>query len=215
MPGIILRAKRAWLPVSLVVCFVCSGCGEPSQATAENAAMQVTVPADTADWPASFGFGRPASPERIAAWDIDVRPDGEGLPPGNGTVAEGEAIYARKCASCHGATGTEGPDARLVGRVPDDGFPFGENWEQWDNKTIGSYWPYATTLWDYIHRAMPQTAPGSLTPDEVYALTAFLLHLNEIIPEDAVMNAESLPRVEMPARERFIVDDRLDYQKVR
>lgn len=132
MPGIILQAKRAWLPISLVVCFVCSGCGEPSQATADNAAMQVTVPADTADWPASFGFGRPASPERIAAWDIDVRPDGEGLPPGNGAVAEGEAIYARKCASCHGVTGTEGPDARLVGRVADDGFPFGESWEQWE-----------------------------------------------------------------------------------
>ncbi|HMB92185.1 MAG TPA: cytochrome c [Rhodothermales bacterium] len=160
-------------------------------------------------------MGRPANPERIAAWDIDVRPDGEGLPQGSGSVAEGQVIYTQKCAACHGTTGTEGPNDRLVGRVPNDGFPFWENWETWENKTIGSYWPYATTLWDYINRSMPQNAPGSLTADEVYALTAFLLHRNEIIPEDAVMNAETLPRIEMPARERFIVDDRLRYQEVR
>lgn len=177
--------------------------------------MQIGVRTDTTGWPSAFGFGRPASAERIAAWDIDVRPDGEGLPPGSGSVAEGEIVYAQKCAACHGATGTEGPNDRLVGRVPYDGFPFWKNWETRDNKTIGSYWPYATTLWDYINRAMPQNAPGSLTADEVYALTAFLLHRNEILPQEAVMNAETLPRVEMPARKRFITDDRMDYQEVR
>jgi cytochrome c len=208
------------LPICLGIFFFCSGCEQPrqervDQAGIQSAKIQSRVGTDTTGWPASFGFGHPASPERIAAWDIDIRPDGAGLPPGQGTVADGEAVYAQQCAACHGATGTEGPDSRLVARVPDDGFPFGESWETWKDKTIGSYWPYATTLWDYIHRAMPQHAPGSLTPDEVYALTAFLLHRNEIIPEDAVMNAETLPRIEMPARARFVVDDRLGYQEVR
>lgn len=209
-----LPSEKPWVPVPLMVCLICFGCGESAQESVSRAAVQVDIRTDTTGWPSTFGFGRPASPERIAAWDIDVRPDGEGLPPGSGTVAQGESLYAQQCAACHGATGIEGPNNRLVGRVPDDGFPFGESLETWENKTIGGYWPYATTLWDYTYRAMPQNAPGSLTPDEVYALTAFLLHRNEIIPEDAIVNAETLPRVEMPARERFITDDRLRYLEV-
>lgn len=156
--------------------------------------------------PARYGLGRPATPAEIAALDIDVRPDGTGLPAGSGTSSGGAAIYASKCAQCHGATGKEGPNDVLVGRVPGDGFPFAA-----DPKvphTIGNYWPYATTVFDYIRRAMPTTAPGSLTNDEVYALTAFLLHANGIIDAGAVMDKATLPKVAMPARKYFVPDTR-------
>jgi cytochrome c len=156
--------------------------------------------------PARFGFGRAATPADIAAIDIDVRPDGTGLPAGRGTAAEGATIYGAKCASCHGKTGKEGPNDVLVGREPRSGFPFSQ-----DPKlphTIGNYWPYATTVFDYVRRAMPPTAPGSLTDDEVFALTAFLLHANELIPADAVMDRTTLPKVQMPARQYFQPDTR-------
>jgi len=156
--------------------------------------------------PARFGFGRPATPADIAAIDIDVRPDGRGLPAGRGTAADGATIYASKCASCHGKTGKEGPNDVLVGREPRTGFPFSQ-----DPKlphTIGNYWPYATTVFDYVRRAMPPTAPGSLTNDEVFALTAFLLNANELIPADAVMDQATLPKVQMPARQFFMPDTR-------
>lgn len=167
------------------------------------ALFTATVAAQT---PARFGFGRPATPADIAAIDIDVRPDGLGLPSGRGTAAEGATIYAAKCASCHGKTGKEGPNDILVGREPRTGFPFAQ-----DPKlphTIGNYWPYATTVFDYVRRAMPPTAPGSLTSDEVFALTAFLLHANELIPADAVMDQATLPKVQMPARQFFMPDTR-------
>ena len=156
--------------------------------------------------PASFGIGRPATPADIAKWDIDIRPDGTGLPPGQGTAAEGAAIYATRCAMCHGKTGREGPNDVLVGRVAGDGFPFSR-----DPKlphTIGNYWPYATTLFDYIRRAMPPEKPGSLQDNEVYALVAHLLALNELIPADSTMDATMLPKVRMPARDRFVPDAR-------
>lgn len=157
-------------------------------------------------WPPSFGIGRTATAEEIAAWDIDVMPDGRGLPPGRGTVAQGASLYAVQCAACHGATGLEGPNDRLVGRNPGDDFGFARNPRL--RKTVGSYWPYATTLYDYIYRAMPQTAPGSLTPDEVYSLVAFLLYRNNIVAEDVVMDATTLPTIVMPARDRFVRDNR-------
>jgi mono/diheme cytochrome c family protein len=144
-----------------------------------------------------FGFGSVPSPEEIRAVDIAVGPDGAGLPSGQGTVAAGEAVYQAKCARCHGPTGTEGPSPRLVGGT----LPV---------RTIGSYWPYATTIFDYVRRAMPIPNPGSLTDREVYALTAWLLHRNGIIGADAVMNAETLPRVRMPNRDGFIPDPRPD-----
>ena len=156
--------------------------------------------------PARFGIGRPATPQEIAAIDIDIMPDGQGLPSGRGTAAEGGAIYATKCAQCHGKTGTEGPNDILVGREPRTGFTFSQ-----DPKlphTIGNYWPYATTVFDYVRRAMPPTAPGSLTDNEVYALTAFLLGANELIAADAVMDKTTLPAVQMPAREYFVPDTR-------
>ncbi len=168
--------------------------------TAAAAAQTSTNP------PARFGLGRPATPQEIAAIDIDIMPDGRGLPAGRGTPAEGAAIYATTCAQCHGKTGKEGPNDILVGREPRTGFPFAQ-----DPKlphTIGNYWPYATTVFDYVRRAMPPTAPGSLTDDEVYALTAFLLHANELIAADAVMDRTTLAAVKMPAREHFVPDAR-------
>lgn len=156
-----------------------------------------------AEEPLRYGFGRPATAAEIAAWNIDIDPTGAGLPPGQGTVQQGAAVYANKCAACHGPTGTEGPKDRLVG---------GQGSLATDNpiKTIGSFWPYATTLYDYIHRAMPLNAPQSLTPDEVYAVVAWLLHQNDIVPAGAVIDATTLPVVKMPNREGFVSDPRPD-----
>jgi cytochrome c len=147
--------------------------------------------------------GRPATADDISRWNIDVNPDGDGLPPGRGTVPQGAAVYAAKCAKCHGPSGTEGPMDRLVGgrHTLTTSAPL---------KTVGSYWPYATTLYDYIHRAMPFDAPQSLTAEEVYAVTAWLLHRNGIIAEDAVMDATTLPAVQMPNRQGFVPDPRPD-----
>ena len=172
-----------------------------------------TVVSGTAEWPGSFAIGRDATPTEIAALDIDFGPDGAGAPPGSGSVAEGKVVYDSKCAVCHGPTGQEGPNDRLVGREPREGFPFGET--RGIRKTIGNYWPYATTIFDYVNRTMPMTSPGSLTSDEVYAVAAYILFLNEIIPEDAVMNAETLAAVAMPARDRFVPDNRVGGPEVR
>lgn len=150
-----------------------------------------------------YGFGRPATEAEIQSWDIDVAPTGMGLPPGRGTVNEGASIYAAKCAACHGPTGVEGPQDRLVGGRDSLGTTH-------PIKTIGSYWPYATTLYDYIFRAMPLPAPQSLTPDEVYSVVAWLLHQNGIISRDAVIDARMLPIVRMPNREGFGPDPRPD-----
>ena len=145
--------------------------------------------------PQRLGIGRAATPDEIRAIDIDAMPDGRGLPPGRGTVAEGAAVYAAKCQSCHGVKGAGGKFDRLAGRDP-------------GVRTIGNYWPYATTLYDYTLRSMPFLQPGTLTPNEVYGLVAYLLHLNEIVPENAVMDAASLPKVMMPARDKFVNDNR-------
>ena len=157
-----------------------------------------------------FGFGRPAAPDEIAAWDIDVMPDGAGLPAGSGTAASGAPVYAAQCAVCHGPSGEGGVADRLVGHDPESTPPFGPRYEAWRAGredvpfSVGNYWPYATTLFDYVRRAMPSDAPGSLAPDEVYGLVAWILAENGIIAGDAVMNAETLPAVEMPARGIFV-----------
>ena len=161
-----------------------------------------------------FGFGRPAAPEEIAAWDIDIRPDGAGLPEGAGTAASGAPVYAAQCAVCHGAAGEGGVADRLVGYDPASTPPFGPRYEAWRaggadvGFSVGNYWPYATTLFDYIRRAMPSGEPGTLAPDEVYGLVAWILAENGIIAPDAVMNAETLPAVEMPARDIFVPQER-------
>ncbi|SIO37316.1 c-type cytochrome [Chitinophaga niabensis] len=148
--------------------------------------------------PVRFNLGRAATAAEIKAWDIDVRPDGTGLPEGSGTVRTGREIYAAKCALCHGKTGIEGPYNVLVGAIDDTTRA----------KTIGNYWPYATTLFDYTRRAMPYNQPGSLTDSEVYSITAFLLHANKIIDSTTEMNKRTLPAIVMPARKHFVNDDR-------
>jgi mono/diheme cytochrome c family protein len=143
-----------------------------------------------------LGLGQTPSPEQIRAWDIDVRADGAGLPAGRGSVAQGQVIYAARCAACHGANGEKGIGPRLAGGQ-------GTLASKAPVLTVGSYWPYATTLYDYIHRAMPLDSPQSLTPDEVYAVTAYTLHLNGIVKADAVLDAASLASIKMPNRDGF------------
>lgn len=187
-----------------------ASCNAPAAAPQQ----QVAVQPSSTTYPDQFGFGKDASPEDIARWDIDVMPDGTGLPEGEGSVAEGAALYRQQCAACHGATGVEGPNDRLVGRLPNDVFAMHEDLSTRRHKAIGSYWPYSTTLFDYIRRAMPHPAPGSLADHEVYALTAYLLHLNGLVESDAVMDAMSLPAVSMPAQQLFVPDDRLEHNQV-
>ena len=193
-------------PIALVL--ACLGCApEPSARAPEEGAPADAGYALPDHAPESFGLGSEASAARIALWDVDVKPDGEGLPAGRGTVAEGEVVFRTYCVACHGATGTEGPNDRLVGAEP---------WEEWPGSaTVGVYWPYATTLYDYIVRAMPQLTPGILTPDQTYAVIAYILHRNGIVPADAVMGPTTLPAVRMPARERFVPDDRRGGAEVR
>ena len=143
-------------------------------------------------------LGRAATPAQVAAWDISVGPDGVGLPPGKGTPATGAAVYEQKCQACHGAKGVGQPNDRLVGG-------HGTLASKAPVRTIGSYWPYATTVFDYVRRSMPYIQPQSLSDDEAYAVTAYLLHLNGIIGDGDEMNAQSLPKVRMPNQANFIV----------
>lgn len=144
------------------------------------------------------GLGVEISQDDLAPWDISIETDGTGLPPGSGNAATGAAVYTTHCLACHGQEGAGQPNDRLVG-----GHGTLDSLNQ--VRTIGSFWPYASTVFDYIRRAMPFTTPQSLTNDEVYALTAYLLHLNGIIDEDDVMNARTLARIEMPNRDGFIL----------
>jgi cytochrome c len=153
-----------------------------------------------------YDIGEPATPSEIARWDIDVMPDGRGLPDGSGTASAGRAIYAARCEQCHGENGVGGQFGSLVGRLPDDAFPFGRDASV--ERTIGNYWPYATTLFDYLRRAMPLDAPGTLSVDEIYSLVAYLLEENRIIEAGFELNQHNLAAIEMPARDRFVPDDR-------
>jgi S-disulfanyl-L-cysteine oxidoreductase SoxD len=146
----------------------------------------------------SPNLGRAVSPEEIASWDISIGPDGTGLPPGNGTPRQGEQVYLAKCLACHGEKGAGKPNDQLVGgqgsleprQVP--------------VKTVGSFWPYATTVFDYVRRAMPLNEPKSLSDDEVYAVVAYILQLNGVIREDDTMDAQTLHAVRMPNRDGFV-----------
>jgi S-disulfanyl-L-cysteine oxidoreductase SoxD len=150
-----------------------------------------------------YGLGRPATPAEISGWNIDVDRRGTNLPLGSGSVTKGREIYDQQCAGCHGAKGEGGVSDRLAG---------GQGTLASSNpvKTVGSYWPYATTLFDYIRRAMPRTAPQSLSNEEVYAVSAYVLHLNGLLPAHATLDAKSLPAIKMPNRDNFVGDPRPD-----
>jgi cytochrome c len=154
--------------------------------------------------PQPFGIGRPVTADELKGWDIAVRPDGHGLPPGKGSVKEGEALFQERCAACHGEFG-EGKDRwpALIGgsgKLTDDD----------PKKGVGNYWPFATTLFDYIRRAMPFGNAQSLTDDEVYAITAYVLHLNDVLKEDAVLDRDSLVKIRLPNADNFVPDPRPD-----
>jgi S-disulfanyl-L-cysteine oxidoreductase SoxD len=175
--------------------------------------------ASLAQAPSYTNVGRTPTKEEIQAWDIAIGPDGKGLPPGQGTAKEGAPVFAAKCAVCHGAAGQGGGSAiefsvtfalakgttSLIGpRLAGGKADLETLTTVRPVRSIGGYWPYATTVWDFIHRAMPRGQSGTLTANEVYALTAFILAKNEIIKEDDVMDAKTLPKVQMPNRNGFV-----------
>lgn len=166
--------------------------------TASLAALMLSAPA----WAGEFGLGRPALPEEIAAWDLDVSPDGTGLPAGSGSVEDGEMVFADNCAICHGDF-AEGVDnwPKLAGGMGtlDRDDPL---------KTVGSYWPHLSTAWDYVNRSMPFGNAQSLSPDEVYAIVAYILYSNDLVDDDFVLSNENLAAFELPNAEGFIIDDR-------
>ena len=164
-------------------------------------AISVLIPAGIssafAETPQGPGLGQPASPEQIAPWEIGIMPDGEGLPAGSGSAVQGKTVYDKYCTSCHGPAGIGGTALQLAGAQ----MPLTSDYPE---QTIGSYWPYATTIFDMVRRSMPMNAPGTLTDSEVYEVTAYLLHINNIIGETDEMNADTLPKVQMPNRDGFI-----------
>ena len=183
--------------VTLIACTVTIAGDEGETTVTEYNAPQAQVAGH-------FGYGQDASPEEIAGWDIDVRPDGLGLPPGGATAEDGEMLYEDLCAICHGSFG-EG-----VGNYPVLAGGEGTLTEARPEKTVGSFWPYASTLWDYIHRAMPFTAPQSLSDEEVYAITAYVLYLNDLVDYEFELTQNNLASIEMPNKDGFFFDDRPD-----
>ncbi|NVK29932.1 MAG: c-type cytochrome [Gammaproteobacteria bacterium] len=158
---------------------------------------------------AKYGYGRAPTQDEIDMMDIDVRPDGEGYPEGSGSVLEGEPLYIQQCAYCHGEFGES------AGRWPVLAGGEGTLADERPEKTIGSYWPYASTIFDYVHRAMPFPAPQSLSDDETYAITAYLLYLNDLVDEDFVASKETLTGFKMPNEDGFFMDDRPDSPNTR
>ncbi|MGR3759733.1 c-type cytochrome [Roseobacteraceae bacterium NS-SX3] len=175
----------------------------PKLIAATAAAAMLAVPAAAE----KFGLGRPALPEEIAAWDLDVRPDGTGLPEGSGDVFTGEEVFAEKCAVCHGDF------AEGVGNWPKLAGGRGTLDHEDPLKTVGSYWPYLSTTWDYVNRSMPFGDAQSLTPDEVYAIVAYILYSNDLVDDEFVLSRETFQDVEMPNADGFIVDDRMEAEK--
>ena len=151
----------------------------------------------------ALGIGHTPTPDQLRLIDIDVTPDGKGLPRGSGTAAKGKDVYTRRCETCHGPSGNEGPQENLTGGK-------GSLATAKPIKSVGSYWPYATTLWDYINRAMPFDHPSTLTPDEVYSAAAYVLFLNGIVGEQDVLDQATLPKIQMPNRNGFVSDPRPD-----
>jgi cytochrome c len=197
--------RRVIIMIVAVLSFVIASVAKQSQGEKNNSRMPRSArnyKIDTNKWPKTFGFGRAATKVEINAWDIDIRPDGKGLPPGQGSVSKGRAIYIQKCAACHGEKSDEQLEVKTLGPAL-----IGDTILKGKGKTIGNYWPYATTLFDYIRRAMPYPQPGSLNNAEVYSLTAYLLNANHVVV-DTVQNAKTLSTVVMPAKKLFVFDNR-------
>ncbi|MGI9327943.1 MAG: c-type cytochrome [Pseudomonadales bacterium] len=187
-------------------------CGQPSIDAGSSDSLDVsksTANEYVGDRVGHFGFGQPASTEQIAGWDIDIRPDGQGLPVGSGSVAAGEMLYEDQCAECHGSFG-EG-----VGRHPVIAGGMDSLTEDRPNKTVGSFWPYTSTLYDYIYRAMPFTQPESLTADETYAITAYVLYLNDLVEDEFVLDQNNLASIRLPNESNFVPDPRPDVANTR
>lgn len=182
----------------LILMFViaCQPANKKNKAKQELEGSDVPVHPNDEEWPTHFGFGNKADELLIKRLNISIAPDGTGLPAGKGFAGQGAIIYKAKCVTCHGPKGWDGPFDKLVSN------------DSSKAKTIGSYWPYATTVFDYIRRAMPYNAPGSLSDEEVYQLTAFLLYANGIVKINEEINAKTLPKIEMPAKKFFVIDDR-------
>ncbi|MBV1931064.1 MAG: c-type cytochrome [Porticoccaceae bacterium] len=208
------RSLARWFVLSLTFSLLVLT-GACSQDSSQNASLDETAEPQTTEQSdplaaydssriGHYGYGSPASEAQIAGWDIDIRPDGKGLPDGSGSVEDGEYLYEDKCAQCHGTFG-EGE-----GRFPVLAGGQGSLEEARPTKTVGSYWPYTSTLYDYIYRAMPFTQPESLSPDETYALTAYVLYLNDLVGDDFVLNRETLADVQMPNAGNFVPDPRPD-----
>jgi mono/diheme cytochrome c family protein len=166
-------------------------------------AIMVLACAPQAMAQSAYGIGRAATPAEIAGWYIDIGGDGSNLPPGSGTVSHGREVFEQQCASCHGDKGEGGIGDRLVGGE-------GTLATAKPVRTVGSYWPHAPTLFDYIRRAMPQNAPQSLSNEDVYAVSAYVLNLNGLLPGDATLDAKTLAAIKMPNRDRFVSDPRPD-----
>ncbi len=189
---------------------VVGACGGENSTRAGSAAVDVGNYARVAEYkPGHFGIGTAATRAQIAAWDTDIGPEGIELPTGKGSARAGAEIFRTQCAACHGANG-EGMAPvfpALIGRDPrGESFDFAS--DPSIPRTIGNYWSHATTLYDYIRRAMPLYTPGSLSADDTYAVTAYLLAANRVIPDSAVLDAAALRAVKMPARDRYVPDDR-------
>src|SRR3979490_50617 len=166
-------------------------------------ALRALAGANRAQAQSAYGRGRPATAAEVAGWNIDIDRDGSNLPPGSGRVSHGHEVFDQQCASCHGAKGEGGVGDRLVGGQGTLATPK-------PVRTVGSYWPYAPTLFDYIRRAMPQNAPQSLSNDDVYAVSAYILSLNGLLPANATLDAKSLAAIKMPNRNMFVGDPRPD-----
>lgn len=204
--------------LAVALCLSLAACGGPSGSAGGTAGGETAARGEGATdsspprvassepVPARWGFGRPPEAATVARRDVDVLPDGTGLPPGRGSVGEGGEVYRRRCAVCHGPGGSDGAFVPLVSAPDERAFPSSTGPRV--PATVGNYWPHATSLFEYVRRAMPMHRPGTLDDGEVYAVVAWILHRNGIVEAGAVMDAEALPAVRMPARDRFVPDDR-------